>query len=92
MKGLLLNAMLGLGLGRFGSVWLLAFLPIVAVELAYGVSVHHLNAQACIRRGAALLVCGELAFLRGALMRPLRGETLRSSEPAQAARPLRRSG
>ncbi|GJE53503.1 hypothetical protein GOFOIKOB_6584 [Methylobacterium tardum] len=76
MKGLLLNALLGLGLGRFGSVWwLLMFLPIVAVELAYGVSVYHLNMHACIRRGAALLVCGELAFLLGALMRPLRGET-----------------
>jgi hypothetical protein len=76
MKGLLLNALLGLGLGRFGSVrGLLMLPPIVAAELAYGVSVHHLNTHACIRRGAALLVCGELAFLLGALMRPLRGET-----------------
>lgn len=76
MKGLLLNALLGLGLGRFGSVWwLLLFVPIVAAELAYGVSAHHLNVPACVRRGAALLVCGELAFLLGALMRPMRGET-----------------
>ena len=43
MKGLLLNAMLGLGLGRFGSVWLLAFLPIVAVELAYGDYAYYLS-------------------------------------------------
>ena len=76
MKGLLLNAMLGLALGRFGSVWLLlVFLPIVAVELAYGAYAYHLSMSGGIRRGAALLVCGELAFLLGALMRPMRGET-----------------
>ena len=35
MKGLLLNALLGVGLGRFGSVWgLPVFLPVVAAELA----------------------------------------------------------
>jgi hypothetical protein len=62
-------------LGRFGSVcWLLLFLPLVAAEIAFGIYVHHLNAQACVRRGAALLVCGQLAFMLGALMRPLRGE------------------
>lgn len=76
MKGLLLNALLGLGLGRFGSVWwLLAFLPIVAAELAYGVYAYHLSMSGGLRRGAALLVCGQLAFLLGALMRPMRGET-----------------
>lgn len=77
MKGLLLNALLGLGLGRFGSVWwLLAFLPVVlAAEIAYGIHIYHLNAHACARRGAALLVCGQIAFLLGALMRPMRGET-----------------
>ena len=76
MKALLLNALLGLGLGRFGSVWsLLTFLPVVATELAYGICVHHLTVHACVRRGAALLVCGQVAFLLGALMRPMRGET-----------------
>jgi hypothetical protein len=75
MKGLLLNALLGLGLGRFGSVWwLLLFLPILAAEIALGIYVHHLNGQACVRRTAALLVCGQLAFLLGALMRPMRSE------------------
>jgi hypothetical protein len=77
MKGLLLNALLGLGLGRFGSVWwLLIFLPVVAVELVYGVYVHNLGMNAGFgRRGVALLVCGQLGFLIGALMRPMRGET-----------------
>ena len=76
MKGLLRNALLGLGLGRFGSVWLLlVFVPVVAAEIAFGISVHHLDIHACVRRGAALLVVGELAFLLGALMRPMRGET-----------------
>ena len=77
MKGLLLNALLGLGLGRFGSVWwLLVFLPIVAAELAYGVYIHQLGMNVGFaRRGAALLVCGQLAFLLGALLRPMRGET-----------------
>lgn len=76
MKGLLLNLLLGLGLGRFSSVWgMLLFLPaLVAAELAFGVRFHHLNALACLRRGAALLVCGELAFLLGMLMRPLQDE------------------
>ena len=76
MKALLLNALLGLGLGRFGTVWLaLVFLPIVAVEVAYGVYAHHLLGGACLRRGVTLLICAQLAFLLGALMRPLRGET-----------------
>jgi ABC-type spermidine/putrescine transport system permease subunit II len=76
MKGLLLNTLLGLGLGRFGSVWsLLVFVPVVAAEVAFGIYVYDLNTQACVRRGAALLVCGQIAFLLGALMRPMRGET-----------------
>ncbi|MDP4006786.1 hypothetical protein [Methylobacterium sp. NEAU K] len=75
MKGLLLNALLGLGLGRFGSVWgLPVFLPVVAAELAYGIHVHHLGAGGSLRRGVALLVCGQFGFLLGALLRPLRGE------------------
>ncbi len=75
MKALLLNALLGIGFGRFGSVWVaLVFVPIVAVELAYGVYVHHLAGGACVRRGVTLLICAQLAFLLGALMRPLRGE------------------
>lgn len=75
MKGLLLNALLGLLLGRFGSVWLLlAFLPICAVELAYGVYADHLSVGGGLRRGAALLVCGQIAFLLGALLRPLPDE------------------
>lgn len=76
MKGLLLNTLLGLALGRFGGVWLLsAFVPIVAVELAYGYLDYGLGLSAGLRRGVALLVCGELAFLLGVLMRPLPGET-----------------
>ena len=76
MKGLLLNTLIGLTLGRFGGVWLLlAFIPIVAIELAYGIAIYRLGPETCLRRGAALLVCGELAFLLGVLMRPLPGET-----------------
>ena len=77
MKGLLLNALLGMGLGRFGSVWwLLLFLPIVATELAYGVYIQHLGMNAgLLRRAVSLLVCGQFGFLLGALLRPLRGET-----------------
>jgi hypothetical protein len=77
MKGLLLTALLGLGLGRFGSVWwLLLLLPVVAAELAYGVWIYHLGLNAgFIRRAVALLVCGQLGFLLGALLRPMRGET-----------------
>ncbi|TXN01547.1 hypothetical protein FV242_18250 [Methylobacterium sp. WL64] len=76
MTGLLLNALLGLGLGRFASVWgLLTFLPVVAIELTYDACVHHLGMSGGIRRAAALLVCGQLTFLLGALMRPMRGET-----------------
>ncbi|WP_457108018.1 hypothetical protein [Methylobacterium sp. P5_C11] len=72
MKGLMLNALLGLMLGRFGSVWrLLVFVPIVMAEVTYGLCVHHLSASACLRRGTALLICGQLAFLLGALLRPL---------------------
>ena len=75
MKGLLLNALLGLCLGRFGSVWwLLAFLPVVAAELTYGFYLHQLSAGGGVRRGAALLICGQLGFLLGALLRPLHDE------------------
>ncbi|MGU3668102.1 hypothetical protein ACLBX9_28270 [Methylobacterium sp. A49B] len=77
MKGLLLNALLGLGLGRFGSVWwLLVLLPVVAAELAYGVYAYNLALNAgFLRRAVALMVCGQLGFLLGALLRPMRGET-----------------
>lgn len=76
MKALLLNTLLGLGLGRFGSIWVaVVFVPIVAVEVAYGVYAFHLSAGACLRRGVTLLVCAQLAFLLGALMRPMRNET-----------------
>ncbi|TXM64613.1 hypothetical protein FV226_26265 [Methylobacterium sp. WL12] len=76
MKALLLNALLGLGLGRFGSIWLAAvFVPIVALEVAYGVYSFHLSPAACVRRGLTLLICAQLAFLLGALMRPMRNET-----------------
>ncbi|MCJ2143902.1 hypothetical protein, partial [Methylobacterium sp. E-066] len=75
MKGLLLNALLGVGLGRFGSVWgLPVFLPVVAAELAYGFQIHHLSLSGGLRRGVALLICGQLGFLLGALLRPLPGE------------------
>lgn len=76
MKALLLNALLGLGLGRFRSIWLATvFVPIVAAEVAYGVYAFQLSLGACIRRGVTLLLCAQLAFLLVALMRPLRGET-----------------
>ncbi|MGU3420900.1 hypothetical protein [Methylobacterium sp. D54C] len=75
MKGMMLNALLGVMLGRFGSVWrLLVFVPIVAAEVGYGLLVYNLSAGACLRRGAALLVCGQLAFLLGALLRPIANE------------------
>lgn len=73
---MLLNALLGLGLGRFGSIWLATvFAPIVALEVAYGVYSFHLSSAACVRRGLTLLICAQLAFLLGALMRPMRNET-----------------
>ena len=76
VKALLLNTLIGLTLGRFGSAWLLfAFVPIVALELAYGYVVYHLDLPTGFRRGAALFLCGELAFLLGVLMRPMPGET-----------------
>ena len=76
MKALLLNTLLGLGLGRFGSIWLATVIvPIVLAEVAYGVYVYQLSLGACLRRGVALLLCAQLAFLLGALMRPMRGET-----------------
>lgn len=76
MKGLLLNTLVGLTLGRFGGVWLLfVFVPLVAAELAYGIYAFRLGFEACLQRGAVLFVCGELAFLLGVLMRPLPGET-----------------
>jgi ABC-type spermidine/putrescine transport system permease subunit II len=76
MKALLLNTLLGLGLGRFGSIWVtMVFVPIVAGEVAYGVYTFHLSAGACLRRGVTLLICAQLAFLLGALMRPMRNET-----------------
>ena len=76
MKALLLNALLGISLGRFGSVWwLLLLLPIVAAELAYGIYVYHLGlGSGLVRRAVALLICGQLGFLLGALLRPMRGE------------------
>lgn len=77
MKALLLNALLGLTLGRFGSVWLLSvFLPLVALELAYGVYFYHLTLhEGFIRRAIVLMVCGQFGFMLGALLRPMRGET-----------------
>ncbi|TXM94348.1 hypothetical protein [Methylobacterium sp. WL116] len=76
MKALLLNTLLGLGLGRFGSIWVaVVFVPIVALEVTYGVYAFHLSASACLRRGVTLLLCAQLAFLLGALMRPMRNET-----------------
>lgn len=76
MKALLLNTLLGLSFGRFGSIWLVAvFVPIVALEVAYGVYSFHLGPVACLRRGMTLLICAQLAFLLGALMRPMRNET-----------------
>lgn len=76
MKALLLNTLIGLGLGRFSSIWLAAvFVPIVALEVAYGVYAFHLSAGACLRRGVALLLCAQLAFLLGALLRPMPNET-----------------
>ena len=76
MKALLLNTLLGLVLGRFGTIWMAAvFVPIVAAELVYGIVVFQLTASACVRRTGVLCVCAQLAFMLGALLRPLRGET-----------------
>ena len=77
MKALLLNAMLGTGRGRFGAGWRrLVFLPLVAAELAYGVYVYNLGPNVSfVRRGLALLACGQLGYLLGALLRPIRSET-----------------
>ena len=76
MKALLLNALLGLGLGRFGTIWMtIAFVPIVAAEVAYGIYAFHLSTGACVRRTVTLFACAQLAFMLGALLRPMRGET-----------------
>jgi hypothetical protein len=75
MKALLLNMLLGIGLGRFFSWWsLFLFFPLVAAEVAYGVVVHDLSLLACTRRAAALITTAELAFLFGALLGPLEKE------------------
>ena len=64
MKALLLNTLLGLGLGRFGTIWAMTVLvPIVAAEVAYGIYAYQLSAG-----------CAQLAFMRGALLRPLPGK------------------
>ena len=76
MKALLLNTLLGLGLGRFGTIWAMTMLvPIVAAEVAYGIYAFQLSAGACLRRAVTLFVCAQLAFMLGALLRPMRGET-----------------
>lgn len=73
MKALLLNTLIGIALGRFGSIWLwVVFIPLVAAEVAYGVVAYHLSPLASVRRGIVLLVCAQLAFLLGALLRPVR--------------------
>jgi hypothetical protein len=75
MKALLLNLLLGIGLGRFFSSWsLLLFVPLIAAEVAYGVVVHDLSLLACTRRAVALLITAEFAFLFGMLLRPAPGE------------------
>jgi hypothetical protein len=75
MKALLLNMLLGIGLGRYFSLWsLLLFVPLIAAEIAYGVMVHDLSLLACMRRAAALLTTAELAFLFGMFLRPVPGE------------------
>src|ERR1700712_4205804 len=81
MKALLLNTLVGIVLGRFTKIWsALAFLPIVAAEVAYGVVVYQLTFDACIRRGITLLIAAEFAFLLGALLRPMQAETPRPQE------------
>ena len=73
MKALLLNALLGVGLGRFGTIWMaVAFVPIVAAEVAYGIYVFHLSTGACVRRTVTLFVCAQLAFMLGALLQARR--------------------
>src|SRR3954464_5353512 len=81
MKALLLNTLIGIGLGRFTTIWsALLFIPIVAAEVAYDVLAFHLSFDACLRRWATLLVTAELAFLLGALLRPMRAESEHSME------------
>ncbi len=76
MKSLVINALLGVLLGRYASAWSLAlFVPIVAAEVAYAVVVHVLEPADCLRHGAALFVVAELAFVLGVLLRPAPGET-----------------
>lgn len=93
MRGLPVNALLGLGLGRFGSVWWdLVFTPIVAGELADGVYVHYLGLNVgCARRAVASLACDQFGFLLGALLRPLRGETWKRFAPRRLYRPYAES-
>mgnify|MGYP005994377871 FL=1 len=75
MKGMMLNALLGVMRGRLGAGWrLLVLVPIVPAEVGYGLVVYNLSAGACLRRGTALLICGQLAFLLGSLLRPIANE------------------
>jgi hypothetical protein len=74
MKGLLLNTLLGIGMGRFLPVWaMILFVPLIAAEVAYGIYMHDIGLGAIIRRGGTLLLASELAFLLGVLLRPSSG-------------------
>ncbi len=74
MKALLLNTLLGIGMGRFLPIWSMAlFVPLVAAEVAYGIYMYDIGWGGMARRGATLFVAAELAFLLGALLRPRSG-------------------
>ena len=68
-----LNIVIGICMGRLaGSAWLcLLLVPLVGAELIYVVLVHNLPFVPWLRRGAALLMTAELAFLLGMLLKPI---------------------
>lgn len=72
MKAILLNVLLGLGLGRLGTIWqAIIFIPVVALEIAYSAYFYGLSLDGGLRRADALMICAQLAFMLGALLRPL---------------------
>jgi hypothetical protein len=75
MKALLLNTLLGIGMGRFLSAWsVVLYVPLMTAEVTYGIYVYELSSLACIRRAVTLLVTLDLAFFLGMLLRPRSGQ------------------
>jgi hypothetical protein len=74
VKAFLLNALLGICMGRFlPPIYMLLFVPIVGAQVTYSVFVHDLSFEAGTRQFLTQLAAGEFAFLLGMLLRPSSG-------------------